>query len=288
VVAWALASDRRLRRGLVLVNGEFGRRIAAQAGRAGLQTTVLAWDWGRPWDLLAVQAALEQDNRLDWVWGVHLESSTGMLNDVGGLLALLRERRVRAVLDAVSRLRRGAAGPLARVTSRRAWPTRRWAAWAGLSFVQARAGPSRAWTRPRAVQPRPARGAGHARPALHHGRRAVVRDARGAGALRGRAPRRERFASYLDLGRTVRTRLAALGMPALVGRRAGRRHHLDLRAAAGPARGPARGGRCGRLHAGRRQRLLRERGWLQIATMGEVAPTDVERLFRGSGAGRAR
>ncbi|MBM3986310.1 MAG: aminotransferase class V-fold PLP-dependent enzyme, partial [Planctomycetes bacterium] len=104
VVAWTLAADRTLRRGLVLVNGEFGRRLAAQAARAGLEAQVLAWDWGQPWDLAAVERALDATPRPDWVWAVHLESSTGMLNEIPALLELARTRGVRACLDAVSGL----------------------------------------------------------------------------------------------------------------------------------------------------------------------------------------
>jgi aspartate aminotransferase-like enzyme/GNAT superfamily N-acetyltransferase len=279
VVAWALASDRRLRRGLVLVNGEFGRRLAAQAGRAGLQTSVLAWDWGKPWDLAAVQRALQQDARLDWVWGVHLESSTGMLNDVGGLLEMLRARRVRAVLDAVSGF--GAVPlDLSRVHLAAGVANKALAGVAGLCFVHAAHGafegvdeghvPSSLDLREALATrgPRFTMGGGPLF-ALH-----AALDRYAAGDSR-----RERFSSYLDLGRMVRVKLAELGLPPLVGdERAaptittfipppGLREAL---LAAADAAGFTLGGGSG---------YLRERGWLQIATMGEVQPADVERLF---------
>jgi aspartate aminotransferase-like enzyme len=102
-VAALLAADPQAGRGLLLVNGEFGERLARQAQRFGLQPRVLAWPWGRPWDLDEIGAALAADAP-GWVWGVHQESSTGVLNDLPGLVRLARRRGVRVCADCVSSL----------------------------------------------------------------------------------------------------------------------------------------------------------------------------------------
>ncbi len=90
--------------GLILENGEFGRRLVAQAERFGLHPRVLTWPWGTPWDLDAVAAMLDEAPPGSWVWGVHHESSTGMLNDLPALIRVARQRGVRVCVDAVSSL----------------------------------------------------------------------------------------------------------------------------------------------------------------------------------------
>lgn len=91
-------------RGLILNNGEFGKRLVGQAARFGLRPQVLTWDWGQPWDLEMIAAALDRLPSGSWVWGVHHESSTGMLNDLPGLMELSRQRNVRVCIDAISSL----------------------------------------------------------------------------------------------------------------------------------------------------------------------------------------
>lgn len=91
-------------RGLILDNGEFGRRLVGQAERFGLQPRVLTWPWGSPWDLDKVAAVLDDLPPRSWVWGVHHESSTGMLNDLPGLVRLAQPHGVRVCVDAVSSL----------------------------------------------------------------------------------------------------------------------------------------------------------------------------------------
>src|SRR5204862_76063 len=77
VVGATLAADpaeqeaRSSTRGVLLVNGEFGQRLAKQAGRFGLRPRVLTWDWGQPWDLDEVEASLAVEPPGSWVWGVH-------------------------------------------------------------------------------------------------------------------------------------------------------------------------------------------------------------------------
>jgi aspartate aminotransferase-like enzyme len=102
-IAVNLAADPTVKRGLILVNGEFGERLCAQARRVGLRFEAVTWPWGQPWDLDRVADALER-GQPDWVWGVHCESSTGVLNDVAGLMRLARPRGVRVCLDCVSSL----------------------------------------------------------------------------------------------------------------------------------------------------------------------------------------
>src|SRR5437773_8146 len=45
----------------MLINGEFGERLAKQATRFGLTPRVLAWRWGEPWDLDRIDAALDSE-----------------------------------------------------------------------------------------------------------------------------------------------------------------------------------------------------------------------------------
>jgi aspartate aminotransferase-like enzyme len=93
-----------LPRGIMLVNGEFGERLARQASRFGLRPRVLSWSWGTPWDLREVEIALAQEPRGSWVWGVHQESSTGVLNDLPGLVRLAKNCEVRVCVDCISSL----------------------------------------------------------------------------------------------------------------------------------------------------------------------------------------
>lgn len=88
--------------GLVLSNGEFGDRLARQASRAGLRFRTLSFPYGAAWAFDAIRAALEREPR--WIWAVHLETSTGVLNDAPRLLGLAREAGCAAALDCVSSL----------------------------------------------------------------------------------------------------------------------------------------------------------------------------------------
>jgi aspartate aminotransferase-like enzyme len=101
-IAATLAVDKNADAGLVLVNGEFGSRILGQAHRFGLKPSVLRWDWGKAWDLDQVADALSELPEDGWVWGVHQESSTGVMNDLAGLVRIARARGVRVCCDCVS------------------------------------------------------------------------------------------------------------------------------------------------------------------------------------------
>jgi aspartate aminotransferase-like enzyme len=103
-VAAALAATQTEAHGILLVNGEFGRRLATQALRFGLKPRLLEWSWGQPWDLEEVQAALAEEPSGSWIWGVHQESSTGVLNDLPGLVDLAQRRGIRVCCDCISSL----------------------------------------------------------------------------------------------------------------------------------------------------------------------------------------
>jgi len=104
-VAAHLAAERdSVGAGVILANGEFGARLARQAVRCGLSPRVLAWEWGRPWDLDEVEAALAAEPAGGWIWGVHLETSTGVLNDLPGLVRRARAHGQRVCVDCISSL----------------------------------------------------------------------------------------------------------------------------------------------------------------------------------------
>jgi aspartate aminotransferase-like enzyme len=103
-IASALVAGPDSRNGLVLVNGEFGRRVLKQVNRFGLDPRVLEWSWGQGWDLDQVAETLDHMPPGGWVWGVHQESSTGVMNDLHGLIKIARARGIRVCADCVSSL----------------------------------------------------------------------------------------------------------------------------------------------------------------------------------------
>ncbi len=94
------AAGRRL---LVLANGEFGERLIRLAGHVGAQVVPLQLRWGQPFDLAAVEQALQAEQPDGMAW-VHHETSTGMLNPLPELAALARRLGVETYVDAVSSL----------------------------------------------------------------------------------------------------------------------------------------------------------------------------------------
>jgi len=100
----AIAGQLSLRtgRGLVLSNGEFGDRLIDHATRAGLQFNVVRALWGEPLPHEEVARAIETSPEIKWLWAVHCETSSGMLNDLEGLQRLCNEQGVALCADCIS------------------------------------------------------------------------------------------------------------------------------------------------------------------------------------------
>jgi aspartate aminotransferase-like enzyme len=91
-------------KGLVLSNGEFGERIINQAKRFALSFDALSMDWGKPFDYDVIKKIIDQHPDINWLWAVHCETSTGMLNNAATLKNICNERGVSLCLDCVSSL----------------------------------------------------------------------------------------------------------------------------------------------------------------------------------------
>lgn len=280
VVGMTIAADQSLKRGLMLINGEFGRRLVHQARRQQLPVTELSWEWGQPWDLAAVEAALDQNPDINWVWAVHLESSTGMLNDVTGLTEIAKRRGIRVCLDCVSAL--GAVPiDMRDVHLASGVSNKSLGSVAGLSMVFADAGQLDGVDQnrvpsyldlveclktpgPRFTFPSPP----------------VLALATALDAYADAAARQRTFGRYAALGALVRRHLTDLDLPPLI----------DGEPAApvvttfSPPEGCATDAFIQRCldwgyQIGGESGYLRGRNWLQLATMGDVHADDVNCLF---------
>lgn len=88
--------------GLVLVNGEFGRRLASQVRRAGMNYRTLDIEWGSEFALGSIRDALDALPAGGWVWWAHHETSTGIINPLGEVINMARERKLIPAVDAIS------------------------------------------------------------------------------------------------------------------------------------------------------------------------------------------
>ncbi len=279
-VAATLAADPTISAGLLLVNGEFGNRLVGQASRFGLRFRTLSWPWGLPWDLDQVADSLAKNPDINWIWGVHLESSTGTLNDLPGLLRLVRGRRVRVCADCISSV--GAVSlELSDIHLATGASGKSLGALAGLAMVFAAPGVLAAVAADRlpAYLDLPATlattGARFTFPS-------PLLRALGS-ALEGYstpASRQQRYQHYQNLGRYVRGQLRALGLPPLVSEEWAAPVLTTFTPL--PHEAPDRfRERCrdwGYELAGQSS-YLNQRGWLQIATMGEISKEDCAPFF---------
>ena len=87
--------------GLMLSNGEFGERLIDQAYRAGLQFDVLKESWGNSINKSSIDTCLET-KKYKWIWFVHCETSTGVLNDLDYLKDQCNRLSIKLVVDCIS------------------------------------------------------------------------------------------------------------------------------------------------------------------------------------------
>lgn len=88
--------------GLVLSAGEFGERLEDQCRRAGLKHQVLSKEWGQPFYRADIENALREIGGCAWIWSVHCESSTGVLNNLEMLKDISTRHGVSLCLDCTS------------------------------------------------------------------------------------------------------------------------------------------------------------------------------------------
>ena len=88
-------------RGLILVNGEFGRRLTDHASRFALSFDVLEKEWGSSFATHEITSLLTTNNYA-WIWMVHSETSTGILNDFRLLVEVCKLNDRILALDCIS------------------------------------------------------------------------------------------------------------------------------------------------------------------------------------------
>lgn len=88
--------------GVILSNGEFGDRLVDAAKRFGLTFDTLKFSWGQAFDLDVVRQYLSRSPAVGWLWCVHSETSTGMLNPLPAIQALCVKRGVKVCADCIS------------------------------------------------------------------------------------------------------------------------------------------------------------------------------------------
>ena len=88
--------------GLILSNGEFGERLIDHARRFGLSFEALRIDWGEVFDPDQVARAIERIPAMRWLWAVHCETSTGVLNDLTSLKQTCAANNLHLNMDCIS------------------------------------------------------------------------------------------------------------------------------------------------------------------------------------------
>ncbi len=91
--------------GLVVIvdNGDYGTRLVEIARCDGIPHRAVEMGWGKPIDLEALDAELNQlAGRATHLCFVHHETSSGLLNPLDDLTALARRHRLSVIVDAMS------------------------------------------------------------------------------------------------------------------------------------------------------------------------------------------
>ncbi|MFS0781816.1 aminotransferase class V-fold PLP-dependent enzyme [Bacillus sp. 1P06AnD] len=87
-------------KGLILVNGEFGSRLKDHAARFSLEYYTYEKKWGEAFHIEELQKVLQQD--ISWIWMVHCETSTGLLNPLEDVKKIALENGLFLCADCIS------------------------------------------------------------------------------------------------------------------------------------------------------------------------------------------
>ncbi|MDW0109929.1 aminotransferase class V-fold PLP-dependent enzyme [Sporosarcina aquimarina] len=90
-------------KGLILVNGEFGNRLCDHAIRFGMDFDVFESAWGEAFDINELQRFMDTQE-FSYIWFVHCETSTGVLNDLEKIGAVCLQRNIPIAVDCASSL----------------------------------------------------------------------------------------------------------------------------------------------------------------------------------------
>lgn len=89
--------------GVIVSNGEFGERLIDHAVRMQIPHVVVRAPWGQPLDYTAVDRAVLSTGAR-WLWAVHGETSTGVVNDLTALTTIAQNAGAKLALDVISSL----------------------------------------------------------------------------------------------------------------------------------------------------------------------------------------
>jgi len=89
-------------KGLIVSNGEFGNRIIHQARCQKISFTEYKVGLGKEVSTAYIEELLELDHDLKWVYLVHCETSSGVLNDLMDVIQLCSQKDIKVLVDCVS------------------------------------------------------------------------------------------------------------------------------------------------------------------------------------------
>ncbi len=89
-------------KGLILSNGEFGERLIDHADRTDLEFDSVEVPWGETLNYQEIENTIIQNTQIKWLWFVHSETSTGVLNDLELLKNISHRANARLCVDCVS------------------------------------------------------------------------------------------------------------------------------------------------------------------------------------------
>lgn len=85
--------------GLILSNGAFGERLIDHAKRFNLKFDLIKNKWGTQFNYKEIETQLRNKK---WIWFVHSETSTGMLNDIEQIKKICKNKSIKICCDCIS------------------------------------------------------------------------------------------------------------------------------------------------------------------------------------------
>ena len=89
-------------KGLILSNGEFGDRIIHQAKCQKISFEEYKVELGEEFDICTIEQLLTNEPDIKWVFAVHCETSSGVLNDISKIISICSRLNIKVLLDCIS------------------------------------------------------------------------------------------------------------------------------------------------------------------------------------------